>query len=83
MVQVFDNNVKYAVRCCSNTGNDCITPKIPSCSSNRYNTYDEAVNVCEHYGRRLCKINELDKCCTTGCNADIRLVWVSEGDMFY
>ena len=66
---------KAAVRCCSMTGDTCISPGNPeSCLTT---TYDEAQTKCEGEGRRLCTLMEYLKCCGSGCNFDVELAWHS------
>ena len=63
---------KGAVRCCSNDGRTCVTPK--SCL---VATFAEAEAKCLSEGMRICTAEELDrhKCCDTGCGFDAKLTW--------
>ena len=65
------------MRCCSNNGETCITPK--SCFKT---TYGEAKEKCAAIGRRLCMADELakKKCCASSnsdCKFDTALTWHS------
>ena len=65
---------KGAVRCCSNDGRSCVTPK--SCL---VATFAEAEAKCLalEEGMRICTAEELDrhKCCNTGCDFNDQLTW--------
>ena len=63
----------HAVRCCSNNENTCTSVKC----SEKVN-YDEALNICQARGERLCFQDELDsRCCGTGCGINNDWVWVA------
>ena len=41
-------------------------------------SYDNALNICQSRGERLCFQDELDsRCCGTGCEVDNDWVWVA------
>eukprot|EP00929_Paragymnodinium_shiwhaense_P093305 TRINITY_DN5343_c4_g1_i1.p1 TRINITY_DN5343_c4_g1~~TRINITY_DN5343_c4_g1_i1.p1 ORF type:complete len:5356 (-),score=897.12 TRINITY_DN5343_c4_g1_i1:93-15986(-) len=72
---------KAAVRCCSLGGDECITVLGPN---EDYNvgcfpeaSFEEARDLCEDRGYRLCTLIELmnKTCCGTGCGFDSYLVW--------
>lgn len=67
-----------AVRCCSHAGDTCDTDHLPEgCQTDR--TFEEAVELCELNGERLCTQTEIEArvCCGTGCGHDGRKVWVA------
>ena len=73
---------KAAVRCCSQNGENCITPN--SCL---ITTYGEAKEKCAGIGRRLCMPDELAtrKCCaswSTDCKFDTVLTWHSTENIY-
>ena len=78
LVELFDKNSQYAVRCCSKDGKSCITPEKNdlSCSDYHSKTYDDAVKICEDDDRRICAVSETENCCQTGCYTDDKLMWV-------
>ena len=69
-------NEKHAVRCCDDTGNECVTPRPCQLAA----TYSEAEIICSTQGLRLCGSSEnLNyKCCLTGCNIDSKTMWIAD-----
>ena len=63
---------KYSVRCCSINGTSC-----SSKPCKRLKTYEEAEQICNTRGERLCQENEMNLCCHTGCVMDPNYVWVA------
>jgi len=73
--------LEAAVRCCSVSGIDCITPGGPP--SKHYGkcletaTFEEAEKKCASINMRLCTSDELksNMCCRTGCGFDTKPTW--------
>jgi len=90
--RVSDDEEQHAVRCCSDENRNGFQQKLSECpyaaskiSRQCYakSTYDEAVNVCEGVGSRLCTSSEIRNRCArgTGCNLNTELVWVSDTEI--
>jgi len=77
------------VACCSEDGskctrydsnNDCLSGFEDGVSY----TWSEAVAMCEELGYRLCASqDELNQCCSAGCQYDNRLVWSNKTPQYY
>ena len=67
-------------RCCTNQGNECVTPEsVQPCGEHKM-PFDEATAVCAEIGHRLCTKEELrdDRvCCGSGGDCDSEIVWTS------
>lgn len=73
-----DSGVTASVRCCSESGDSCITSAVSGgCQTGK--TFLEAKTICEADGHRLCTEDELagGVCCGSGCNYDSHSVWVN------
>ena len=72
---------KAEIVCCSFDGNSCSRKDTNGvCRSGHGDdykvTWEEASQHCEDAGMRLCNTQqELDRCCTTGCQIDNQIVW--------
>ena len=64
----------YSVRCCSKKDDKCTSVNCP----NKVN-YQEALDICQSRGERLCFQDELTKrCCSSGCEYDGEWIWVAD-----
>ena len=74
-----------AVRCCSLSGINCITPG--GHNAEHYGrcletaTFHEAEEKCASINMRLCTLDELESnlCCGTGCYFDLKPTWHKRG----
>ena len=71
---------KAHIVCCSLDGNSCSRKNGDFCrsgvSDDEKVTWKEANQHCEEDGMRLCSYQEeLDRCCSQGCQYDNQLVW--------
>ena len=66
------------VRCCSYDGGSCETETIGCFTL----TFSEAQQKCSENGMRLCNVEELNTCCSSGCSFDYELVWYRKGKLF-
>jgi len=75
------------LRCCSIDGEICATNMqsghefLRTGSINTDNcitgvTYQEAMSVCHANGMRICNLDEVEACCSTGCGSDSAAVWI-------
>ena len=67
------------VRCCSLDGSSCASMTNSNECFGVDKSFDEAVNICEANGKRLCNGRELETgvCCGSGCGYDQNAVWIS------
>ena len=71
-------NEKYAVLCCSNSGETCYTPQ--PCITFTLKRFEEAKEACEENGNRLCTEKEINSrdCCGSECEFDVKKVWLAD-----
>jgi len=74
-----ESSTEAAVRCCSTSGDECVSEAGPGQCLPGAASYETAAQTCTALGMRICTKTQLNSglCCDTGCGFDSKAVWAS------